>query len=187
MATQYPRNLGLGARDGSMGNFTIIWQEAAKERLYAEAAVQGIDQATMKALTQHFLYELAVRRGNTAVAVRTMFQVSSVEVQNGTRDVHVYLGNLGTGSRKYDNAAVVRESLTKKSKRGGERDPQSWGVSSWATAASTAGPSAATSSTYTASASASTTTPGDSGWILDDTYNRYRRLDPITNQWEWAP
>jgi len=103
---------------------------------------------------------------------------------NGKRDVHIYLGNLGTGSGKYDNATVVGESLTRKSKKGRERDPESWGVSSWATT-STAGPSAATSSTYTASAS--TTTPDDSGWVLDNTYNKYRRLDPTTNQWEWAP
>lgn len=70
MATRYPRSLGLGVWDGSIGNVTIRWKEAAKERLSAEASVQGADQATMKALTEHFLYEIAVRRGNTAVAVR---------------------------------------------------------------------------------------------------------------------
>lgn len=49
---------------------------------------------------------------------------------NGKRDVHVYLSNPSTESRKYNNATVVKESLTKKSKRGRERDPQSWSVSS---------------------------------------------------------
>lgn len=109
---------------------------------------------------------------------------------NGKRDVHVYLGNLGTGSGKYDNATVVGESLTRRTKRGRERDAESWGFSSW-DAASTAGPSASTSattSTYTpVTASTSTTTPDDSGWVYDNTYNRYRRLNPTTNQWEWAP
>ncbi|KAH7317632.1 hypothetical protein BKA65DRAFT_599642 [Rhexocercosporidium sp. MPI-PUGE-AT-0058] len=203
MATRYPRSLGLGVWDGSIDNVTIRWKEATKERLSKEAAVQGIDQATMKALTEHFLYETAVRRRNTAVALRAVphdFTIDSSHPENGRkpdpnhvsgelsggpngkRDVHVYLGNLGTGNGKYDNATVVGESLTRKSNKGRERGPE--GVSTWGTA-STPGPSVATNSTYTASAS--NTTPIDSGWVLDDTYNKYKRFDPTTNQWEWAP
>jgi hypothetical protein len=70
MATRYPRSLELGVWEGSIGNVQIRWKDAAKNRLSSEASAQGADPAIMKALTEHFLYEIAVRRGNTAVAVR---------------------------------------------------------------------------------------------------------------------
>ena len=70
MATQYPNSLSADVWEGSVNNVTIRWKEATKERLYAEAGGQGVDLATMKALTEHFLHAVAIRRSNTAVAVR---------------------------------------------------------------------------------------------------------------------
>ena len=107
---------------------------------------------------------------------------------NGRRDVHVYLGNLGTGSGKYDNATVVGESLTQRTKGKRELDPASWGVSTF-NAASTS--TSETTSTYTPATtssdatSSSTATSNSTSWVWDEQYKRYRYLDNATNAWVW--
>ena len=70
MTTPYPNSLPSDIWEGLVGNITIRWKDAAKGYLCQEASAQGVDRTTMKALTEHFLYEVAVQRGNTAVAVR---------------------------------------------------------------------------------------------------------------------
>lgn len=69
MAAQYPNSLASDVWEGLVGNVAIKWGSNQQTRAINEAATEGVELSTVKAMTEHFLYNLAVRLGHTKISV----------------------------------------------------------------------------------------------------------------------
>lgn len=69
MTTEYPNSLGDGVWDAMIGTVRVRWGPNPQQRLQVHAESLRMDPTTVKALTEHFLHALAIKRGNTAVLV----------------------------------------------------------------------------------------------------------------------
>lgn len=70
IAARYLNNLGPDIWDGLIGDVPISWTDSARIMLPEDAANQKSDMATMKALSEHYLHEIAVEQGYKAAVIR---------------------------------------------------------------------------------------------------------------------
>ena len=67
---QYSNRLAADVYDDNIGDVQIRWGPAAQTWLQNETLSKGVSIATVKALTEHFTYELAARIGSPRAIIR---------------------------------------------------------------------------------------------------------------------
>ncbi|RYC54943.1 hypothetical protein CHU98_g11267 [Xylaria longipes] len=128
--------------DGEVDAVRVVWGPSAKTRLSGDAAALGVAKATLKALTEHFLYASAKRIGSLLVpsGAPHEFTASSATgesqkdqdhisgqfsaglsdglAQRGRYRVHVYLTGKGVGKTAYDDIKAAGERVMKINSKG---------------------------------------------------------------------
>jgi hypothetical protein len=66
----YPYKLPSDSYNGPINAINIRWADGAIMKLQKDARDTSVSEATLKAVTEHFLYLLAHRLGSTGVIVR---------------------------------------------------------------------------------------------------------------------
>ncbi|KAI0542248.1 hypothetical protein GGR58DRAFT_453222 [Xylaria digitata] len=137
----YTPCLEEGIYDGEVDEVRVIWGPTAKSRLPQDAENLGVAEATLKALTEHFLYASAKRIGCAQVNIlgaphefttnsatgasqddkdhisgQFSAALSNGLAQKGRYKVHVYLTGEGTGETAYDDVKVAGERVMQKNK-----------------------------------------------------------------------
>ncbi|KAI8944766.1 hypothetical protein F4801DRAFT_598957 [Xylaria longipes] len=129
--------------DGEVDAVRVVWGPSAKTRLSGDAAALGVAKATLKALTEHFLYASAKRIGcaqvkilgapheftaNSATGESQKDQdhisgqfsagLSDGLAQRGRYRVHVYLTGKGVGKTAYDDIKAAGERVMQINSKG---------------------------------------------------------------------
>ncbi|KAK2758827.1 hypothetical protein FQN54_003519 [Arachnomyces sp. PD_36] len=126
----YPNCLAADCYEGTINGIQVEWHGNAKMRLEAHAAAKSGDPQTLKAATEHFSYESAVRLGRTSMTIMGAMHSTttniltgvpvadevhiSVTFKPGNMKVHVYLDNVTEGPTAFDDVTVKGESVVKR-------------------------------------------------------------------------
>ncbi|KAF2816701.1 uncharacterized protein BDZ99DRAFT_471910 [Mytilinidion resinicola] len=191
---RYSNRLAANVYDASIGTIRVRWGLAAQQRLLTEAANKGILVDTMKALTKHFTYLIAVRVGAVTAVIKSPpkdFSVDSlIKAQcsghehitaelTGKKKAHVYLTGKGSGATAYDNMSMSGESIMTSQGAAGYAIDASLSTGTYTMAGASASHVAAATTTA-ASSSTTTATSGTSSqaawpWEDDPEYPTHQR------------
>ncbi|KAI0395501.1 hypothetical protein F5Y17DRAFT_192766 [Xylariaceae sp. FL0594] len=137
--SSYIHSLPADKFEGEFLGFKVIWGDTAKNRLAPRAQELGVPVATLKALTEHYLWECANRIGcaqinvlacphdfttNSAtgarkpdpnhVSGRLSGALPNGKAGKGRYNVHVYIQGEGKGATGYDHITVKGERVIEK-------------------------------------------------------------------------